>query len=127
MSDLDAIFKALSRSAFRNKFHLQGKDLVYLRTKGLPTVIVHAGEFIARRLALAVIRNDGKQTTNRGHPVFVAQHATACCCRNCLEKWHKIPQGRTLTPDEQTYIIKVLERWLHNELKSPRSGRLDCS
>lgn len=116
MTDLDEIFKALSKSAFRNKFHLQGKDLVYLRTKGLPTVIVHAKEFIAKRLAPAVIQNDGKQTPYRGHPVFVAQHATACCCRGCLDKWHKIPQGRTLTPDEVAYILKVLERWLDNEI-----------
>ena len=23
--------------------------------------------------------------------VFVAQHATACCCRGCLEKWYRVP------------------------------------
>jgi hypothetical protein len=116
MTDLDAIFKALSRSAFRNKFHLKGKELDYLRAKGLPLVIAHAGNFIAKRLAPAVIQNDGKQTPYRGHPVFIAQHATACCCRACLEKWHKIQQGRKLTRDEEIYIIKVLERWLRNEL-----------
>ena len=116
MRKLDEVFASLSKSAFRRKFHLQGKDLVYLRTKGLPTVIAHAKEFIAKRLAPAVIQNDGKQTPYRGHPVFVAQHATACCCRGCLDKWHKIPQGRTLTPDEVAYILKVLERWLDNEI-----------
>ncbi|MCF7963960.1 MAG: DUF4186 domain-containing protein [Methylobacter tundripaludum] len=116
MRDLDELFEALSRSAFRKKFHLQGKDLVYLQTKGLPTVIVHAGDFIAKRLAPAVLKNDGKQTPFRGHPVFVAQHATACCCRSCLEKWHRIPKGRPLTQDEEDYVLKVLERWLHNEM-----------
>lgn len=119
MTNLETLFKALSRSAFRNKFHLQGNDLVYLHTKGLPTVIVHAREFIAKRLSPAVIQNDGRQTPYRGHPVFVAQHATACCCRNCLEKWHKIPHGRKLTVDEEAYILKVLERWFLNELGKP--------
>lgn len=119
MTDLDIIFKALSRSAFRTKFHLHGKELVYLRTKGLPVVIAHAEDFIAKRLTPAVIQNDGKQTPYRGHPVFVAQHATACCCRGCLEKWHKIQQGRKLTRNEETYILKVLERWLRNELIKP--------
>jgi hypothetical protein len=33
----------------------------------------------------------------RGHPVFIAQHATATCCRGCLAKWHDIPAGRALT------------------------------
>ncbi len=117
MRDLDELFEALSKSTFRNKFHLQGKDLVYLHTKRLPTVIVHAEDFIAKRLAPAVLKNDGKQTPFRGHPVFVAQHATACCCRGCLEKWHGIARGRALTPDEEAYVLKVLERWLHNELR----------
>ncbi len=121
MTDLDSIFKALSRSAFRNKFHLQGKELNYLRTKGLPVVIAHAEDFIAKRLAPAVIQNDGKQTPYRGHPVFVAQHATACCCRGCLQKWHKIQLGRKLTRDEEIYIVNVLERWLRNELIKPPS------
>ena len=117
MRELDDLFRALAKSAFRSKFHLQGKELIYLRSKGLPTVIVHAKDFIAKRLAPAVIPNDGKQTPFRGHPVFVAQHATACCCRACLEKWHRIPMGRTLTPDEETYVVKVLERWLQHEMK----------
>jgi hypothetical protein len=116
MRELDELFRALAKSAFRSKFHLQGKDLVYLRTKGLPTVIVHAKDFIAKRLAPAVIENDGKQTPFRGHPVFVAQHATACCCRACLKKWHRIPTGRPLTPDEEAYLVNVLERWLQHEI-----------
>jgi len=115
MRDLDELLAALSKSAFRSKFHLQGKDLVYLHSKGLTAVTVHAGDFIEKRLAPALPKNDGKQTPFRGHPVFVAQHATACCCRSCLEKWHRIPQGRALTPDEQAYVVKVLIRWLQSE------------
>jgi hypothetical protein len=117
MRDLDRLFEALSKSAFRSKFHLQGKDVVYLHSKGLPTVIVHARDFIAQRLSPPLPKNDGKQTPFRGHPAFVAQHATACCCRSCLEKWHRIPMGRALTPEEQAYIIKVLERWLQDEMR----------
>ncbi|MGZ5007549.1 MAG: DUF4186 domain-containing protein [Methylobacter sp.] len=116
MRDLDELFNALSKSAFRSKFHLQGKDLDYLQSKGLPTVIIHAGDFIAKRLAPAVLKNDGRQTPFKGHPVFVAQHATACCCRGCLEKWHRIAKGPALTPDQQAYVLKVLERWLRNEM-----------
>jgi hypothetical protein len=117
MRNLDELFKALSKSTFRSKFHLQGKDLVYLHTKGLPTVITHAKDFITKRLAPAVLKNDGKQTPFRGHPVFVAQHATACCCRSCLEKWHQIETGRALTLNEEVYVLKVLERWLCNEMR----------
>jgi len=115
MRNLDELFTGLTKSAFRAKFHLQGKDLEYLHQKGMDTVLSHAADFIAKRLAVAQPLNDGKQTPFRGHPVFVAQHATACCCRGCLEKWHRIPQGRELSSEEQMYIRSVLERWLNLE------------
>ena len=117
MRNPDELFTALSKSSFRSKFHLYGKDRTYLQTKGLPVVVDHARDFIKKRLAPAEIANDGKQTPYRGHPVFVAQHATACCCRGCLEKWHRIPKGRELTETEQAYIVTVLERWLQDEMK----------
>ena len=72
----------------------------------------HAYDFIRARLAPAEPKNDGKQTPMRGHPVFIAQHACACCCRGCLEKWHRIPKGRTLTEDEIEYIVEILMEWI---------------
>jgi hypothetical protein len=116
MRELDEVFASLAKSAFRSKFHLQGKDLAYLRNKGLNTVLSHASDFISKRLAPALPEKDGKQTPFRGHPVFVAQHATACCCRGCLEKWHRIARGRSLSYDEETYILNVVKRWLLEEL-----------
>ncbi len=117
MRDLDELFTALAKSTFRAGFKLNSKDLAYLQQKGLSTVLDHAEAFIQSRLAPAVIENDGKQTPMRGHPVFVAQHATACCCRGCLQKWHRIPQGRELTQAEQAYIAVVLEKWLREKAK----------
>ncbi len=112
MRELDALFQALQRSRFRTRFQLNHKDLHYLQQKGLPTILDHAEDFVAQRLAPAVIANDGQQTPMRGHPVFVAQHATATCCRGCLSKWHQIPAGRAMTLEEQAYVVVVLERWL---------------
>lgn len=122
MRDLDELFAALAKSAFRRSFRLRGRDLAYLRDKGLPQVLAHADDFIARRLAPAVIPNDGKQTPYRGHPVFVAQHATACCCRGCLSKWHRIPAGRALTPEEAVYVRSVLQCWLEREARAWDEG-----
>jgi hypothetical protein len=118
MRDLDELFAALAKSTFRAGFKLNSKDMAYLQQKGLSTVLDHAEDFIESRLAPAVIENDGKQTPMRGHPVFVAQHATACCCRSCLQKWHQIPQGRELTLAEQAYIVVVLEKWLREKVTS---------
>ena len=114
MRSLDELFAALATSAFRRKFRLGPTDRAYLERHGMRTVLVQAEELIARRLAPAAPVNDGKQTPFRGHPVFVAQHATATCCRTCLAKWHGIPKGAALTDAEQAHVIAVLERWLRS-------------
>ena len=112
MRELQDLFEALARSRFRARFRLNPADARYLGRKGLPAVLGHAAEFIESRLAPAEPPNDGKQTPMRGHPVFVAQHATASCCRSCLAKWHGIAAGRALTADENAHIVTVIERWL---------------
>lgn len=110
---------ALARSNFRSRFHLTLRDRQYICDKGWDVMRRHAADFVAQRLAPAVIPNDGKQTPMRGHPVFIAQHATACCCRGCLAKWHGIPAGRSLTDAEQRYIVGLLLFWMQREMTSP--------
>jgi len=110
--DQDDLFRALSRSRFRQRIRLNRADAAYLHRKTLPVVLEHAQQFIRDRLAPAQPDNDGRQTPMRGHPVFPAQHATATCCRGCLEKWHRIGQGRELTDPEIAHILQVIERWL---------------
>jgi len=112
MRDLDGVFQKLARSPFRAKFRLGPKDRAYLDAKGMSTVLSHAADFISIRLAPAEPANDGKQTPRRGHPVFVAQHATGTCCRSCLAKWHGIACGRPLGAEEQTHVVEAIERWL---------------
>lgn len=115
MSDVQEVLSRLNHSPFRSRIRLRGKELDYLRRKGLSEVLKHAAEFIEKRLAPASPANDGKQTPWHNHPVFVAQHATATCCRGCLQKWHQIPKGRQLTPEEQKYIVEVIQVWLVRE------------
>lgn len=122
MRDLDAVFADLARSPFRLRQRLNARDLAYLNEKGRETVLAHGQDFIAKRLAPAEPANDGKQTPMRGHPVFVAQHATATCCRSCLTKWHDIPAGRGLGATEQEHVLSAIARWLDG--KDGERGRL---
>jgi len=110
-SDLDHVFERLARSSFRRRFRLRAAETEYLERKGLDAVMSHGEKFIEERLAPANPPNDGKQTPMRNHPIFVAQHATATCCRGCLKKWHSIPKGHTLTSAEKGYVLSVLRRW----------------
>jgi len=118
MRDLDDLFAALAGSRFRRRFALGAKDREYLDKKGLSTVLEHARDLIARRLAPAAPANDGRQTPFRGHPVFVAQHATATCCRGCLAKWHGIAKGRPLDVAEQAHVVAAIGRWLEAQASS---------
>ncbi|WP_072395249.1 DUF4186 domain-containing protein [Hyphomicrobium sp. CS1GBMeth3] len=115
MADIDDILVRLSQSPFRRRFVLSGADRAYLARKGLDAVLDHARSFIEGRLAPANPVHDGKQTPFRGHPVFVAQHATATCCRGCLAKWHDIPRGQPLDGAAQAYILAVIEKWLRQQ------------
>lgn len=112
MRNLDDLFSALSRSKFRSRFRLGAKEQAYLVEKTLPVILEHGRQFVQERLAPAEPKNDGRQTPMRGHPIFIAQHATATCCRGCLVKWHGIPGGRPLTDEEVEYVLTVLARWL---------------
>ena len=116
--DLTSLFQRLSQSAFRSRFHLTAKERAYIEEKGMATIRRHAEDFVSKRLAPAAIPNDGKQTPMRGHPVFLAQHATGCCCRGCLSKWHHIQPGHQLSPEEQRYVVAVLMTWIRRQLKS---------
>ncbi len=104
-------------SKFRSKFILREKELQYIQEKGMDTIKNHAKDFITTRLAPPFPLNDGKQTPFRGHPVFIAQHATATCCRGCLEKWWKIERGRQLTENEIDFIVEIIMTWIENQKK----------
>lgn len=112
MQTIDEALYKLSRSKFRSKFRLSEKDIEYINQKGMDTIRAHAEDFVRKRLAPAYIPNDGKQTPMRGHPVFVAQHACACCCRGCLNKWYKVPIDRELTETQQQKIVNLLISWI---------------
>ena len=118
---IDSTLRALAKQPFRAKFHLRGRDAATVELRGIDVVRQHARELLAKKLSPAAPHKDGKQTPYRGHPVFVAQHATATCCRTCLERWHRIPKGRELTSDEQAYVVDVICRWIETDMAA--SGR----
>lgn len=107
---------SLKRSSFRSKFGLNNKDLSHIQDKGIDTIRQHALDFMNIRIAPGSPKNDGKQTPMKGHPVFVAQHATATCCRNCIEKWHGIEKGRKLTGEEIGFFVDLIMGWIEEKM-----------
>ncbi|MGN1418047.1 MAG: DUF4186 domain-containing protein [Acutalibacteraceae bacterium] len=117
MQTIEQALDKLETSKFRSSFQLGEKDINYINDKGLQTIRNHACDFVRKRLAPAEIPNDGKQTPMRGHPVFVAQHACACCCRGCLNKWYHVKKGTELTPLQQEKIVNLLMAWIERNMK----------
>jgi len=113
---IDHSLNSLKKSKFRSKFRLTQIDRDYIATKGLEAIKEHAYQFINARLAPAFPKNDGKQTPMKGHPVFIAQHATATCCRGCLGKWYRIEKGRALNEAEIDFIVALIMGWIDGQL-----------
>lgn len=110
------LFLRIRESPFRSRFRLRDKDRLYVQKQGIAVIRKHAEEFVRLRISPEYIPNDGKQTPMRGHPVFLAQHACACCCRDCLQKWHGIPPGRQLSDEEQGRIVDILMEWIERQM-----------
>ena len=105
----------LKQSKFRSKFRLSKKDREYIAAKSLETIKEHAFQFVNSRIAHDFPKNDGKQTPMRGHPVFIAQHATATCCRGCISKWHGIEKGRALNEKEVVFVVALIMGWIERQ------------
>ena len=125
MNNYNDILNRISKSKFRSSFQLKTKDFEYIQNKGLDTIKKHAYNFIGNRLAPAVIPNDGKQTPMCGHPVFIAEHATATCWRSCLYKWHHISKNKKLNQDEIDYIVNIIMMWINNELSTQNNRNMN--
>jgi hypothetical protein len=68
----------------------------------------------------------------RGHPVFIAQHATATCCRKCIQKWHGIEKGRAPNEKVVDYVEALIMGWIVNQLDKrlsvfPKSDNLSTN
>lgn len=123
MATIDETLERLQRSDFRARFHLSEQEKAYVRQKGMATIQRHAEDFVRTRVAPANPPNDGKQTPMRGHPVFVAQHACACCCRGCLNKWYRVPKGIALSAQNQRSIVRLLMGWIAKEMQNDMIDR----
>ncbi len=108
------IFSRLSRSRFRSSFKLGEKERGIVREKGIEVIRKHAFEILDKKIRV-MVKNDGRQTPFKGHPVFIAQHATATCCRSCIEKWYKISKDKALSSDEVRYFSEVIIEWIKTD------------
>ena len=107
----------LRASKFRGRFKLTAADFEYINRVGTGTIERHAADFVRERLSDAEPKNDDKQTPMRGHPVFKAMHATAMCCRGCMEKWWRVKKGVQLTALQQQKGVNLIMAWIKMQME----------
>jgi len=112
---IEEAFNRLGKSRFRSRFKLAAADLAYIERVGMDVVESHVSDFVRGRLAAAEPANDGRQTPMRGHPAFKAMHATATCCRGCMEKWWHVNKGVALTEVQQRKIVNLIMEWIRRQ------------
>jgi hypothetical protein len=121
--DAQHTFAALKLELIRHSFFHKEIDegaIAHARRKGRPNLYLATRKRLAKYLAPARPPRDGIQTPLEGNAIYYAQHATACCCRKCLEYWHAIPQGRELTTQEFEYCVSLVELYLKERLPNLR-------
>jgi hypothetical protein len=114
-----ALKTKLSRSKLIGQLEMGDPEKEYVISRGIDILQLHATDFVRKRLAPADPKNDGRQTPLKGHPVFIAQHATGTSDRTRLEKFHGIKTGIALTEKEVNYIVSVIIRWIEEQIREP--------
>jgi hypothetical protein len=119
LKDVRYTFEALKHELIRHHHFekkIDEKAIRHARRKGRPGLIAAARIRLERYLAPAKPPRDGRQTPFKDNAIFYAQHATACCCRACLEYWHGIPKGRPLTQEELEYCLALATLFFEQRL-----------
>jgi len=121
LADATYTFTALKYELIRHHFwhvEIDLKALNHARRKGMVGMRAAAEKKIRGSVGQANPFHDGWQTPKSGNVVFYGQHATASCCRKCIEEWHGIPQGRALTDAEVTYLTDLVMLYIKDRLPS---------
>lgn len=98
------------------KFTLGDPEKEYVTSRGMDILCLHATDFINKRIAPKNPKNDGRQTPTKGHPVFIAQHATGCNDRDSLEEFFGIEKEVELTETQVDEVVDAILRWIAEHL-----------
>jgi len=125
LTDADHTFAELRLELIRHHFwHIEIDETAknHALRKGRIALLGQAAQRIAKSVGVESPFRDGQQTPFSGNAIYYAQHATASCCRTCIEYWHNIPKGRALTNDEQEYLTKLVTLYIADRLPDLPDG-----
>lgn len=119
IEDAQFVFKMLKFEYFRHHmWHvtIDEKAVRYADRKGVVGLRAATENRLNKHISNARPPWDGRQTPLSGNPIYYAQHATASCCRKCMEYWYGIPPARQLTPEEIAFFTELIMLYLKERL-----------
>ena len=119
VTDATFTFEVMKTEFIRHHFwhiEIDAKAIAHARKNGLTAILDHIPKRLMQSIGKATPFRDGTQTPFTGKAEFYAQHATATCCRKCVEDWHNIPRGRALTEEDLTYLSSLAVLYLKERL-----------
>jgi hypothetical protein len=119
LSDSAFTFEIMRTEFIRHHFwhiEIDTKALEHAKKNGLAKILEHVPKRLKQSIGKAMPFRDGTQTPFSERAEYYAQHATATCCRKCVEEWHGIPQGQELTEEELAYLSSLAVLYLKERL-----------
>ena len=115
LSDVEGTFSELAHEWIRHVFFhapFDAKSKEQARELGLDGLKASIRPLLEKKIGSKKIFRDGTQTKKEGSAIHYAQHATATCCRKCLEYWHGIERHRDMTKEELDYCEGLVTAYL---------------
>jgi hypothetical protein len=115
LNDVKGTFDQLSREYIRHVFFhapFDASSKEQARELGIGALKSKVRPLLEKKIVPAKIFRDGTQTKKEGSAIHYAQHATATCCRKCLEYWHGVERNRELTKEELSYCEGLVLAYL---------------
>lgn len=119
LSDVAYTFKMLKFEFIRHHFwhiELDQKAINHALRKGRVGMRTAAKKRLRKYVGDTIPSYDGRQTPKSGNAIFYAQHATATCCRKCIEEWHGIPRGIALSEETIAYFTELVMLFINERL-----------
>jgi hypothetical protein len=119
LGDTRNTFRSLEKELIRHHFWhkpIGEAVMAHARRKGGVLLREAAAHRLRQSVGSANPPRDGRQTPMDGNIIYFAQHATACCCRTCMEYWHAIPKGRELSDEEIAYFTELVMLYVNERM-----------
>lgn len=121
LSDVAHTIACLKHELIRHSYWhrpVDQKAINHAKRKGREGLRVAAEQRLEKSVgpSRSEIFRDGTQTKLHGNILHYAQHATATCCRKCIEAWHGIPREQPLTSTEMGYMVELVMLYVNERM-----------